>query len=276
MSCRFIKKLLLLGLMLAGSAQAAEELTLSDALNKALQQNPTLLAAGQQAEAARGRQQQAGVLPNPEVGVLLEDFSGDTGLSAGDATTTMELSQRLELGGKRSSRVAIARNGTREAELAARVRRLEVIRDTRVAFHSLQVVQERLRLARETEGLARQVHQAVQSRIEAGKVSPIEGARTQVVLNAAERRARLAEREVVQARTRLSVLWGGESVAGDIAPLPPLPVTLALPPEHTSNSPELSRLTLEVEHARAGVQASRAGTVPDITLRVGTKREAVT
>ncbi len=276
MSCFRIKKLLLLSLVLAGSTQAAEGLTLGDALNKALQQNPTLQAAGQQTEAARGRQQQAGVLPNPEVGVLLEDFSGDTGVSAGKATTTMELSQRLELGGKRSSRVAVARTDTREAELAAQVRRLEVIHDTRIAFHTLQVAQERLRLAREAETLARQVHQAVQARIEAGKVSPIEGARTQVALNTAERRARLAEREVAQARTRLSVLWGGESATGDIAPLSPPPATLALPPEDTSHSPELSRLTLEVERARAGVHASRAGTVPDITLRVGTKREAVT
>lgn len=276
MSCRLIQNLLLLGLVLAGSAQAAEGLTLSDALTKALQQNPTLQAAGQQAEAARGRQQQAGVLPNPEVGMLLEDFSGDTGVSAGDATTTMELSQRLELGGKRSSRVAIARTDTGEAELAAQVRRLEVVRDTRIAFHTLQVAQERLRLAREAEALARQVHQAVQARIEAGKVSPIEGARTQVALNAAERRARLAERETAQARTRLSVLWGGEPVPGDIVSLTPLPATLTPPPEDTSRSPELSRLSLEVERARAGVRAARAGTVPDITLRIGTKREAVT
>ena len=123
MSCRCTNTFLLLGLFLASSAQAAEGLTLGDALNKALQQNPTLQAAGQQTEAARGRQQQAGVLPNPEVGVLLEDFSGDTGVSAGEATTTMELSQRLELGGKRSSRVAIARTDTREAELALQVRR---------------------------------------------------------------------------------------------------------------------------------------------------------
>jgi cobalt-zinc-cadmium efflux system outer membrane protein len=188
----------------------------------------------------------------------------------------MELSQRLELGGKRSSRVAIARTDTREAELASQVRRLEVVRDTRIAFHTLQVAQERLRLTREAEALARQVHQAVLARIEAGKVSPIEGARTQVALNAAERRARLAEREVAQARPRLSGLWGGDSATDDITPLSPLPVTLALPTEDTSHSPELNRLALKVERARAGVQASQAGTVPDITLRVGTKREAVT
>ena len=48
MSCFRIKKLLLLSLVLAGSTQAAEGLTLGDALNKALQQNPTLQAAGQQ------------------------------------------------------------------------------------------------------------------------------------------------------------------------------------------------------------------------------------
>lgn len=276
MSCRLIQKLLLPGILLVGSVQAAESLSLSEALSKALQHNPTLQASGLQAEAARGRQQQAGVLPNPEVGVLLEDFSGDTGVNAGNATTTIELSQRLELGGKRSSRVAIASADTREAELAAQVRRLGVIGDTKLAFHTLQVAQERRRLAQEAEVLARQVDQAVQARVEAGKVSPIEGARTQVALNAAERRSRQAEREVALARSRLSVLWGGEPFTGVITPLAELPATLALPYEDISQSPEISKLALEVERAQAGVQASRAGTVPDLTLRVGTKREAIT
>lgn len=276
MSCRLIQVLLLPGLVLVGSVQAAEDLTLSQALSKALQHNPTLQSAELQAEAARGRQQQAAALPNPEVGVLLEDFSGDTGVNAGSATTTMELSQRLELGGKRSSRVAIARADTREAELATQVRRLKVIGDTRIAFHALQIALERRRLAQEAETLARQVDQAVLARIDAGKVSPIEGARTKVALNAAERWSRQAERDVGLARIRLSVLWGGEPVTGSIAPLAELPPTLAQPPEDMSHSLEVSQLALEVERAQAGVQASRAGVVPDVTLHVGTKREAVT
>ena len=43
------------------------------------------------------------MLPNPEFSYQLEDFAGDTGRSAGAATITYGLSQRLPLFGKRGA-----------------------------------------------------------------------------------------------------------------------------------------------------------------------------
>ena len=80
-------------------------LTLDRALSRALAANPRLTAAERDIGIASGRRIQAGAIPNPELSAELDDSLG-SGRYRGthSAETTLQLSQLVELWGKRDAR----------------------------------------------------------------------------------------------------------------------------------------------------------------------------
>ena len=81
------------------------ELTLSQALTLALARNPEMAAFSWETRARQGMVQQAKLLPNPEIGVVVENILGEDesrGVQAAD--TTLQLSQLIELGGLNSGK----------------------------------------------------------------------------------------------------------------------------------------------------------------------------
>src|SRR5262245_33257394 len=92
-----------------GSLNPEGELTLARAIEAALLNNPDLHASAYELSAAQARIVQAGLRPNPELGVELENFAGSGALQGVDALeTTLSLSQVVELGGKRTLRRSVA------------------------------------------------------------------------------------------------------------------------------------------------------------------------
>ena len=88
--------------------QKAGPLTLPQALQRAANANPRIAAADRTIGMADGRREQANALPNPTLGVEVDNFaSGQSGVVQG-AETTLQLSQLIELGGKRDARVQAA------------------------------------------------------------------------------------------------------------------------------------------------------------------------
>jgi outer membrane protein TolC len=83
--------------------------TLRQALSLALMRNPELKAFSIEVRALEARELQAGLLPNPEVNIEGEDFGG-SGDFRGDNVlqTTIQLSQLIQLAGKRSKRRQLA------------------------------------------------------------------------------------------------------------------------------------------------------------------------
>ena len=84
-------------------------ITLRKALALALMHNPELKAYSWDIRISQARELQAGLWPNPEFGVEVEDVGGSGELSGFDAAeTTIQLSQLIELGGKSDKRVKVA------------------------------------------------------------------------------------------------------------------------------------------------------------------------
>lgn len=267
--------LAVLGGLGIGLAHADAPLTLPDALQRVLARHPGLTAAVAQHTAALGREIQANRLPNPEISTQFESLGPHgVGSAVSQATRTISLSQRIELGDKRTERSAVAAAESRMADDDIRIRRQDLVHDTRLAFIALEAARERLTLARSAEDLAQQVQEAVSARVTAGKVSPIEAARAAVMAGMAQRRTAQGERDLRLARDRLAALWGGEPAAelpaADLS-LPDAPYTRA---GDMSANPELQRLTQAVERAQAAIRLSDAVRIPDITLSAGIKHEA--
>lgn len=256
--------------------------SLADALALGLLQNPALAAYAWETRAREARVLQAGRRPNPVVSGLVEDLGAGQQAGGGinepvQPQTTIQLSQLIELGGKRAARRALA---SADRDLAAwdyETARIEVLTAVTQAFTDVLAAQETLRLAEDTTRLVEQVQQSVSARVTAGAVSPIEETRANVALAAIRIEGARARRSLDATRARLALLWGSSTPAfteatGDLRSEPP-----ALPPKDVlsarlTGNPELTRWAAEVVQREAALAVERAKGVPDVSITGGYRR----
>jgi cobalt-zinc-cadmium efflux system outer membrane protein len=104
----------------------------AQAVAAALSLSPSLRGADASRQAVRGEGLQAGLRPNPEASLTVENFGnmGGRGSYRGfDQTeTTLGLSQRIELGGKRTARLGFAGHNESVAGLDFEATRLDLAR----------------------------------------------------------------------------------------------------------------------------------------------------
>jgi cobalt-zinc-cadmium efflux system outer membrane protein len=260
------------GLALAAQAEPPTVgLTLAAAQDKVMQRNAALQALAHEVSAQDGLVRQAGVIPNPELSGLVEDRQSAT------RTTTIQLTQPIELGGKRGARIDAAEV---ERDLAAAVlnaRRAELRADTSVAFHALLAAQARLELAEATLTLAKQALAGAAGRVAAGKNSPVDETRARIALSGAEIDLVQARGEADNARETLAAMWGGNGqelapIAGQLDRLPesaPLPVLLG----RLAQAPGIARARIELQRRLALGRVESARRMPDLALTVGSKKD---
>ena len=255
-------------------AQAVNEpcapLTLSAAQALAEASHPVLVAARHDLLAEDGTVQQAGLLPNPSLSLERVDTRRDT------RETTLQLSQPLELGGKRAARVQAAQRGREGVAALLAQRRAEVRAETLAAWFAVLAAQEQLRLAQQASELAQRAATATGRRVVAGKVSPVEETRAQVAASTVKLDLIRAHSALVTARAKLAALWGNPApcfsqVAGEMALLPELP-PLASQRALLSQAPMMQVARAELAQRQAVAQVELSRRVPDVALTVGSKR----
>ncbi len=186
------------------------QLTLAQALKRVADRNPELAVSELEIQAATARVAQAGVKPNPQVEATAENLSFPW---VGDgifhyAESTLQISQRLELGGKRNLRIRAAENEVAVASSALAVRKVELMAAASLAFAEVLAAQERLANQHELNRLAQQSYSIVVERVAAGKVSPVEQTRAAVALASAQLEVEKHKRALVAAKDWLAALWG--------------------------------------------------------------------
>ena len=251
-------------------------LTLRRAVALALQYNPDLKASSWEERAMEGRVIQAGLLPNPEIEAETENFGGSGVFSGFDAAeTTVQLSQLIELGGKRAKRSASAAFSRDLAEWDYRVRTADVLADVAVAFVDVLSAQERVMLMKELLHLTEAVFSTTSQRVKAGKISPVEEIKAKVEKSERQIDLKQAAFELKAARRRLSGNWGGrapvfEKVRGELnalAPIPPLEEIEAL----ISQNPDVARWATAIQQHMADIELEKARAIPDLTVSLGAK-----
>ena len=113
--------------------------------------NPELSAATNELRAVEGAVIQAGLRPNPDISTSVEDTQ-----NRATRTTTLQIGQALELGGKRAARIATAERGRDVADADLAARRLEVRAAVVGLFFEVLVAQERLQQTDDLVALAQQ------------------------------------------------------------------------------------------------------------------------
>jgi cobalt-zinc-cadmium efflux system outer membrane protein len=245
-------------------------LNLQAALAMALQANPGLRAASREQDATDAAIVQAGAWPNPTLDAQLEDLRRD------NRTTTLQLSQPIELGGKRAARVTAAERARDQAASALDARRADIRAATVTAFFEVLTAQERLRLAQDSVGLAQAGTRAAQNRVAAGKVSPLEETRARVAEAGIRVELLQAEGTLRSARQQLAALWGNPAprftqVDGAVDQLPGMASEAQLQ-GRLADAPVVRQARLEVERRRALSDLEQARRIPDVTVSLGVKR----
>lgn len=255
-------------------------LTLREALALTLIQSPELAAYAWEVRAQESRILQAGRLPNPVLSAALEDLGASAPGTPGDGViqpqTTIQMSQLVELGGKRTARQHLAQLNRALAEWDYEMARLDVFTRVTRTFIDVLASQQAVILTGQTMQLVEQTQETVRARVTAGVVSPIEQTKAEVALASARIEVERAHRALEADKRRLAALWGAadaafESAAGDLTVLPPVPPFEALV-ARLAESPELARWVAEMAQRQAAFALERSRRVPDVTLSAGYRR----
>lgn len=266
---------LLLWLALAAaplSVAQASVLSLDSALAKAMANNPELAAARWEIDIAQGARQQAGLLPNPVLSVDAEDTRRDS------RTTSVKLSQALELGGKRGARVEVASRGQELAALELERRGNQLRADVLQAYYAALQAQERTQLAGRSLALAERGVNVAQGRVNAGKASPVEATRAQVQL--AEVRLELSRGQMEQdiAYQQLARITGSAATDFSAVQEPSRALTsLPASAQLLSRLPETAELRLaeqEIVQREASLGLEKAQRIPDLDVSIGSQYDA--
>jgi len=252
----------------------SEPITLARALALTLERSPQLAAFSWDIRAAEARILQAKLLPNPEISWDGEDFTRAGVQSATESMqNTLVLSQLIELGGKRNTRVREAQFDRRATAWDYQVKRLEVLKSTTLAFIEVLSGQRKVQLAQENVELTERGIPATQKRLEAGKAASVELIRAKTEVATARIELTEATHELEASRGNLAAQWGAKkatfpSVSGNLEQLRPIPSLESLKAKLQAN-PELAKWTTERERREASLNSARAEAQPDLTVNAG-------
>lgn len=200
--------------LISGAVQADESsatLNLQQVISKTLQHNPTLMALGYQFEAQAGRVQQAGLKPNPELSLAVEDALGSGAFQGIDsAETTFGISWVLN-GAVRGASVKAEQVQGDVLETERDIQRLDAAASSAGFYMLVLSLQARFQQAQQSVSLAREVVKTLQQR--ADKTPAAEVARAKVEVSRRLLELEDIEHELLVAKRQLSAQWGATQVA---------------------------------------------------------------
>ncbi len=262
-------------------APASEEpqgtIGVHEALAAALLRSPDLAAFSWEVRGREALALQAGLLPNPEIGLEVENFGGTGETSGFDASeSTLLLAQRIETAGKRSKRRQAAALDVEVAAWEYEAARLGVFASVERAFFNLLAAQEQVALSEELLRVAESSVGAVERLVSAGATPLAERTRAAVEAATARVDVATARRALPAARAELAATWGSLSPAftraeGELG-------TVVAPPDPDivrswlARNPELERWGREVARREAIVALQDAQRIPDVEAGAGVRR----
>jgi cobalt-zinc-cadmium efflux system outer membrane protein len=251
-------------------------LVLPQALALALTQNTELAAFSWETRAREAATLQAKFFPNPTFGANAANFGNQVIRGFDGDVVTFELSQLIELGGKRAARTEAAALTKELADWDYETKRIDVLTQVSQTFIEVLTAQQRLVLTQQTQDLANQMMVTTSARVQAGKVSPVEETKAKVARASVQIELMRARKELEAARKRLAATWGSTeprfvAVAGNLDAVQSLP-SLASLLQRLANNPDLARWATEITQRQALITMEKAKAVPDVTATLGASK----
>jgi cobalt-zinc-cadmium efflux system outer membrane protein len=255
----------------ARQAGAPAGLRIEDFEKVALEKNPAIARAKANIEAARGRARQAGLYPNPMVGITADEVNTGPIIRGGEIGFFVQ--QDIVLGGKLSKSRSTLEQETARTEAESEGQRLRVLNDVRAAFYQTLAAQRKVDVRTRLMEL---VKEAVAV---SGQLKNVGQADLPDVLQieVEEQRAELA---LMQARNELDQRWRQlaaavgdpamtpRPLAGDLEQLPELELEPSLS-LLLRDSPQVKVAQADVRRAEAALDRARVEKIPNLDILGG-------
>jgi cobalt-zinc-cadmium efflux system outer membrane protein len=258
-------------------ARAQEPLTrvsLDDALQLALKQNPTVRAKEFELQAVSANEITAGLRPNPTMNFLVEQIH----LSGTTPQYTVNIGQPIELGGKRRRRIESAKAATEVTSRQLLDVRRQTILQVKMAFANALIAGSALALAEQNLKTLDDTERLQRIRVEKGDLSELDLLRIQVQRFTFERDAADALQALAAAKIALRRVAGATRIAesfdivGELS-FKPIPLDRTdLFRRALDNRPDLRAADADRKRAEADHRLARANAWWDITPQVEYQR----
>lgn len=236
----------------------------------ALAHNPTLPQAQSEIQAARARQLQSGLYPNPRVGYIGEEIRGG---AFGGGEHGFFVSQTFVTAGKLRLNRKVFAQEVRITELEADEQRLRVLNGVRQAYYRVLAVQERLETEKDLARIAGEALSTARQLRNIGQADETEVLQAEIEEQKLQMDVTLRENEALQAWRVLAAVVGDPNlpagiVEGDLAGVPPLDEDATLE-TIVRESPAVKIARSATERAQATLLRERREPIPDIEVRAG-------
>ena len=215
-------------------------------------------------------------MPNPTIGVMTENVAGGAPFSGFDrAETTMQWSQPIELGGKRSARIAAGEAGVTAARARDRDARVGYAFDLARAYATVEIADQRIDLAEDEVEEGENDLRAAKALVDAGKEARLRALQAEASLNTVRAELDVAKAARITALARLSALAGVEEpYTGLTAPILDGAPEAAQPVGPVDPLAASSYLAAQADRdaAEHRLTAERRRTTPDVTVNIGVRR----
>jgi outer membrane protein TolC len=252
---------------LAGAPACAGPLTYAEALDRAVADAPSLQAASLRTKAAQASVRAAGALPDPKLGLSLENFpvSGPPAGRFGADEMTMGrvgITQEVPNRARRRAAVSGAQADISEAEAkqSAEVRKVKAA--TALAWIDLAYAEKRLAVLDQVLASLKPLWAAQPAAVASGRSRPGQAV-TPVQMQAAleDQRSELVA-ALARARAELT-RWTGEPAPIAAGPAPHYPIDETMLRAALETHPDLLVARSAVSRSQAEVDAARAAKRPD-------------
>lgn len=254
-----------------GSRASTKALTLDNAIGLALDNNPELRASRGQIDSATGRARQARLWSNPELTLNAEDWPVKDGRGFADSKDTVGIAQTVPFFGKKRLDGQIGGAGVRLSEADLSLRRLELIRDVKVAFCQVLAAERSVEVERDLVKIAEASANAARKRVASGESADQEQLRAEIELEKVKTELRGFESELVATRQTLALHLGRPDLAqspvsGALAESASFALLEHVPEQWLSMHPSVVAAQTNCDRAELELRRARLEPYPDVKV----------
>lgn len=171
--------------------------------------NPRVKLLDADVSRAEGVAEQARARPNPSISIYAENFVGDLTRNARDQQqTTFQIDQPIELGGKRSARIAAGEAGIVAAQARSRDGRLAFATELARAYVAAEIADRRIAISEDEVDQANGDLKVARALVGAGKEARLRQIQAETELNTLQAALEAARAQKTLALARLASLSG--------------------------------------------------------------------
>lgn len=241
-----------------------------------MQNNPTLNVAAARVQAARHQATQAGLKPNPTLGIWGEEIG-----NADSALLGAYIRQTRLRGGKRCLDQKVKEHESLVLEQQYEQQKLRILTDVRTAFFNLLIVQRQTQLTQQLNEAQTTAAQQIKKLYESEESPKTDLFQAEIKARQTANRARQTELARISAWRELTAIIGMpdlpiENVVGSLDELPEIVEWDVVLSNLLTNSPEILAAQAKIEQANAAYQQALAYSVRDIETQFSVGHDTFT